>query len=445
MVSSFKEKFSNGRSLWNRAVISIPGGNGLLSKRPDRYAPDIWPSYFAKCNGVIVEDLDGNSFIDMAQMSIGSSILGYANSELNLAVSNVIKDGVNCTLNAPEEVYLAEKLIELNPFASGVRFAKTGAEAMSIAIRVARASSQRDKVLFSGYHGWSDWYLATNIGNENGLNSHLIPGLSTKGVPKGLANTAIPFNYNDVDHFERVVENNLDAGVICIEGARYDLPSNEFLDAVSHIAKKHSMVIVSDEITSGWRLTDGGVYKVNGFNPDLVVYAKALGGGFPISAVLGSEKVMHAAQETFMSSTMWTERVGFVAALTTIDILIREQAWKKFINLGDRIGKGWQKLANKHGLDLSVSDFKPLITMKLNYGDLNQKLATLFIQEMLRRGYLASTSIYLSNAHNELIVDKYLESVDEVFFIMSSALENKEIDSLLETRTRSDSFNRVTR
>jgi glutamate-1-semialdehyde 2,1-aminomutase len=444
VVKPFKKKFYNGISLWGRAIRSIPGGNGLLSKRPDRYAPDIWPSYFSKCNGVIVEDLDGNSFIDMAQMSIGSSILGYANAELNLAVTNIIQDGINCTLNAPEEVYLAEKLIELNPFAAGVRFAKTGAEAMSIAIRIARASSQKDKVLFSGYHGWSDWYLATNIGNQNGLNSHLIPGLSTKGVPKGLANTAVPFNYNDVDHFESVVRDNPDAGVICIEGARYDFPSIEFLNAVSLIAKKYNMVIVSDEITSGWRLTDGGVYKVNGFNPDIVVYAKALGGGYPISAVLGSEKIMYSAQETFMSSTMWTERVGFVAALTTIDILTREQAWNKFINLGDRIGKGWLKLASKYGLDLSVSDFKPLITMKLNYGDLNQKLATLFIQEMLRRGYLASTSVYLSYAHNESIIDKYLESVDEVFFIMSSAIENKEIDQLLETKTRSDSFNRVT-
>lgn len=444
MVSSFENKFLKGRLMWERAITAIPGGNGLLSKRPDRYAPDIWPAYFSKCKGVTVEDLDGNTFIDMAQMSIGSSILGYANEELNLAVSEVIKDGINCTLNAPEEVLLAEKLIELNPFAGGVRFAKTGAEAMSIAIRIARASSQKDKVLFSGYHGWSDWYLATNIDNKDGLNSHLIPGLSTKGVPRGLANTAVPFNYNDVANFEKVVKENLDAGVICLEGARYDFPSEEFLNAVSTIAKKHNMVIVSDEITSGWRMTDGGVYKLNGFNPDIVVYAKAMGGGFPISAVLGSEKVMYAAQDTFMSSTMWTERVGFVAALKTIDILTREKAWIQLIALGDRIGKGWLGLAKKHGLDIDVTDFKPLITMKLNYGDLNQKLVTLFIQEMLRRGYLAATSVYLSYAHDELIIDSYLESVDECFFIMAAAIENNNIDYLLETKLRSDSFQRLT-
>ena len=164
----------------------------------------------------------------------------------------------------------------------------------------------------------------TNLSNKDGLDDHLIPGLSPRGVPSGLANTAIPFTYNDIENFEKIVNANLDAGVICLEGARYDFPSQEFLESVSRIANKHNMVVISDEITSGWRMTDGGVYKINGFKPDIVVYAKAMGGGFAISAVVGSEKVMHSAQDTFMSSTMWTERVGFVAALTTIDILTKE-------------------------------------------------------------------------------------------------------------------------
>lgn len=443
-MSELKQKFKNGLSMWSRAVTAIPGGNGLLSKRPDRYAPEIWPSYYSKCHGVNVVDLDGNNFTDMAQMAIGSSILGYANEELNDALFSAINDGVNCTLNAPEEVLLAEKLIDLNPFSSGVRFAKTGAEAMSIAIRIARASSGRDKVLFSGYHGWSDWYLATNIGQADRLKGHLIPGLSTKGVPSGLKNTAIPFIYNDPKNVEEVIESNSDAGVICIEGARYDFPSQKFLEVITRLSKKYNMVIVSDEITSGWRMTDGGVYKLNGFNPDIVVYAKAMGGGFPISAVLGSEQILYSAQETFMSSTMWTERSGFVAALKTIEILTRERVWEKLIKLGNRIGDGWLRLSKKHQIKISISDFKPLITMKFDYADLNQKIVTLFIQEMLRRGYLASTSVYLSNAHDEQIIDEYLEAVDDCFLILAKAIENDSIDKLLETRLRSDSFSRVT-
>ena len=439
-----KTNRTKGYEMWQRAIKSLPGGNGLLSKRPDRYAPDIWPSYFSSCSGVKVTDLDGNDYIDMAQMGIGSAILGYAHQELTDTISEVIKEGVNCTLNAPEEVLLAEKLIDLNPFAGGVRFARSGGEAMAMAVRIARAHTGKDKVLFSGYHGWSDWYLATNLTNKDGLNDHLIPGLSTAGVPSGLANTAIPFVYNDIDDFERTIRNNPDAGVICMEGARYDFPSPDFLDAVSAIAKKHNMIVILDEITSGWRMTDGGVYKINGFNPDIVVYAKAMGGGYAISAVVGSEKVMDSAQDTFMSSTMWTERVGLAAALKTIDIITREKIWNHLIEMGDLIGNGWLKLSKKHNLKISITDFKPLITMKLDYGDRNQVLVTLFIQEMLKRGYLAATSVYLSSAHTKDIINKYLESVDECFFILSKAIENNNENDLLDTKVRSDSFNRIT-
>lgn len=433
-----------GKSMWSRAVKTIPGGNGLLSKRPDRYAPDIWPSYFSKSSGVTVVDLDGNRFIDMAQMGIGSAILGYANPELNAAVTEAINNGVNCTLNAPEEVFLAEKLLELNPFAGGVRFAKSGGEAMAMAIRIARAKSGKDKVLFSGYHGWCDWYLATNLSNKDGLKEHLIPGLSTSGVPPGLADTAVPFTYNDIESLEKTVQANPDAGVICIEGARYDFPSKDFLDAVSGLARKHQMVVVSDEITSGWRMIDGGVYKINGFEPDIVVYAKAMGGGFAISAVVGTGDVMHSAQDTFMSSTMWTERVGFVAALKTIQILTREKIWEHLIKIGQQIGDGWTLLAEKHGLDITVSDFKPLVTMKLHYGSKNQALVTLFVQEMLARGYLSATSVYVSYAHTAEIVDCYLEAVDECFQILAHAIDAENFDKLLKTRVRSDSFNRLT-
>jgi len=435
---------SSGNLMWQRAIKSLPGGNGLLSKRPDRYAPDIWPSYFSKSSGVNVVDLDGNSFTDMAQMGIGSAILGYSHPELTNAVVEVIKDGVNCTLNAPEEVLLAEKLLDLNPFAGGVRFARSGGEAMAMAVRIARAKTGKDKVIFSGYHGWSDWYLATNLNNKDGLNDHLIPGLGTKGVPASLANTAIPFIYNDIEDFEKTIKENPDAGVICMEGARYDFPSKDFLDSVSKIAKKYKMIIISDEITSGWRMTNGGVYKINGFNPDIVVYAKAMGGGFAISAVVGTEEVMHSAQDTFMSSTMWTERVGFVAALTTIDILTRDKVWEHLIKIGNQIGNGWLALAKKHELKLSITDFKPLITMKLHYGVRNQALLTLFIQEMLKRGYLAAASVYVSYAHNENIVDEYLKAVDECFLILSNAIHDNNENKILETKVRSDSFNRIT-
>ena len=438
-------KLTTGQKLWkDRAISVIPGGNGLLSKRPERYAPDIWPAYFEKCAGVQVTDLDGNRFIDMAQMGIGSAILGYAEPELTDAVCTAAKSGVNCTLNCPEEVELAEKLLVLNPFAGGVRFARCGAEAMTVAVRIARAATGREKVAFSGYHGWSDWYLAANIEGGDGLAPHLIPGLKPKGVPRGLGGTSIPFSYNDVDDFQRVMDQHPDIGVICVEGARYDYPTEEFLAAIMERADRQDVVVISDEITSGWRLTDGGVYKLNGFRPDIVVYAKALGGGYAISAVVGTHAVMNHAEDTFISSTMWTERIGFVAALKTIEILQRHQAWEHLIDIGTQIGKGWTELASKHRLKMRVTDFKPLVTFKLDYGQETDSLVTLFTQEMLKKGYLAAPSVYVSLAHSAEIVNEYMVSVDEVFSILADAIDSGDVRSRLHSRPRSDAFSRLT-
>jgi glutamate-1-semialdehyde aminotransferase len=432
-----------GQELWQRAVKVIPGGNGLLSKRPDRYAADLWPIYFSKAKGVEVWDLDGNKYIDMAQMGIGSAILGYSTEEVNQVVKRAIDDGINTTLNTPEEVYLAEKLLELNPFAGGVKFARTGGEAMAVAVRIARAASGRDKIAFSGYHGWSDWYLATNLTGENNLGEHLLPGLAPKGVPQGLAGTALPFQYNNIKALEDIVSQN-DLGVIVIEGARYDYPTKEFLDGIEQIAKEKKIVIVSDEITSGWRITDGGVYKVNGFKSDIVVYGKAMGNGFAISSVIGRGKVMDSAQDTFISSTFWTERIGFAAALKTIEILTRERVWEHLQMIGMKIGEGWLGLAQKHGLKLHVTDFKPLVSIKFEYGELNPAIATLFIQEMLKRGYIAATSVYVSYAHNEQIVEEYLKKVDKVFAIIAEAVNSGLVMSRLETKVRDEGFRRLT-
>lgn len=432
-----------GKALWQRAKTAIPGGNGLLSKRPDRYASDIWPTYFSKAKGVEIWDLDGNKYIDMAQMGIGVAILGYSNNEVDAKVKAAIDAGISATLNCPEEVYLAEKLLELNPFAGGVKFARTGGEAMAIAVRIARAYSGKDKVAFSGYHGWCDWYIAANLQGENQLSDHLLPGLVPKGVPAGLASTSFPFKYNDIDDFRRVIAEN-DIGVIVIESARYDFPTEEFLNEIENIAEKKGIVVVLDEITSGWRMTDSGVYKLfKNFHPAIVVYGKAMGNGYAISAVVGKKEIMEQAQHTFISSTFWTERIGFVAALTTIEILQKYHVWDHLIQIGEMIGKGWKTIAEKHGIELSVTDYKPLISFKLHYEEKNQALYTLFIQEMLKRGYLAASSIYVSFAHTEEIVKKYLETVDEVFTLLKNAIETNTIEQQLETQIRDDAFKRL--
>jgi glutamate-1-semialdehyde 2,1-aminomutase len=438
-----KDKVNQGQLLWNEAKSIIPGGNGLLSKRPDRYAKDIWPTYFNKAKGCQIWDLDDNVYIDMAQNGIGTAILGYADDDVNQSVIEAINNGINTTLNAPEEVKLAQKLLELNPSMGGVKFARGGGEAMSLAVRIARTHTKRDKVAFSGYHGWTDWYLAANLSSESNLDEHLLPGLEPSGVPFGLSGTAFPFKYNDIDDFKKILGQHNDIGVIVIEGARYELPSADFLKAIDTESKRKGIVVIVDEITSGLRMSESGVYRLFDFDPDIAVYGKALGNGFAISAVVGKKEIMNSAQDTFISSTMWTERVGFVAGLATLNKLIDCSVHKHLIKVGTYIGNGWSELAKKHNLDIFITDYKPLITFKLNYEEENNAIATLFIQEMLKRGYLASTSIYVTYAHTIEIADKYLENVDKVFEIMSDAIINNKILDLLETEVRTDMFKRL--
>ncbi|MCQ9208442.1 MAG: aminotransferase class III-fold pyridoxal phosphate-dependent enzyme [Omnitrophica bacterium] len=442
--NSKKDKINKGLKMWEQAKKLIPGGNGLLSKRPERYAPDIWPAYFSKAKGVEVWDLDNIKYIDMAYMGVGTSILGYSDNDVDAAVKTAIDRGINTTLNAPEEVYLAKKLVELNPFAGSVKFTRTGGEAMAVTVRIARAYTGRDKVAFSGYHGWCDWYLAANLSGENKLEGHLLPGLFPKGVPAGLRGTALPFEYNNVEAFKELVSRHKDIGTIVIEGARYSLPSREFIQVIKSVAQENKMVVIFDEITSGWRITDGGVYKKIGFQPDIVVYGKAMGNGFAIAAIVGRHEVMDAAQDSFISSTFWTERVGFVAALATIKKLIQNKVWEHLIGVGTKIGEGWESLAKKYSIKLHVTDFKPLITMKFEYDKLNSAIATLFIQEMLKKGYLASTSVYVSYAHTNKIVEQYLKSVDEVFAIISEAINTDSVYQKLETKVKEEGFKRLT-
>ena len=203
----------SGQKLWHRAKKVIPGGNMLLSKRSEMHLPDNWPSYFSKTSGCSVWDLDGKHYYDYHLMGVGTNLLGYSHPEVDAAVMQVIKDGNMSTLNAPEEVLLAEKLVELDPWAGMVRFARSGGEANAVAIRIARAASGRDGVAVCGYHGWHDWYLSANLSDDDKLAGHLLPGLSTAGVPKSLKGNVHPFNYNDFSHLSKLIAEN-DIGVI---------------------------------------------------------------------------------------------------------------------------------------------------------------------------------------------------------------------------------------
>ncbi len=429
--------------LWKEAKEIIPGGSQLLSKRAEMFLPEQWPPYYQKAKGAEVTDLDGRKYIDMSLMGIGSCVLGYADPDVNKAVERAIELGSMSTLNSWEEVALAKELLKLNPWAQSVRFARTGGEAMAVAIRIARAyNNDRPIVVFCGYHGWHDWYLAANLASGKNLDGIHLSGLEPSGIPTGLMNTSVPFHYNKINELKKAVS-KYKVGVIAMEVIRHQEPKSGFLEEVRAIANKIGAVLIFDEISSGFRSRLGGVHPKYKITPDMAVYGKAMSNGFPMAAIVGKKKVMEAAQTTFISSTYWTERVGPAAALATIKKMREKNVPAHLDRIGRMIGAGWKRLAKKHGLDIELIGPNVLITFALKYKN-SQEIKSLFVQEMLKRGYLAGLTVYVSYAHKESHVKKYLQVVDEVFGILKKAIDDKKVAKLLEGPVAHAGFYRLT-
>lgn len=418
-----------GQDLWNKAKRLIPGGNMLLSKRPEMFLPEQWPAYFSKAKGCRIWDLDGRELIDMTIMGVGANTLGYGDERVDAAVVTTVMRGNMSTLNAPEEVELAERLVELHPWAEMARFARTGGEANAVAIRIARAASGRDGVAICGYHGWHDWYLASNLGEDNSLAGHLLPGLDPQGVPRNLRGTVFPFGFNDIAALEALIATGK-IGVIMMEVARTFDPSPDFLKKVRELATANGIVLIFDECTSGFRQSFGGLHKLYGVDPDMAVFGKALGNGYAVTSVIGRREVMEAAQNSFISSTFWTERIGSAAALATLDVMAQTQSWEVITRIGRDITRRWRELATRYGLEISTSGL-PALTGFAFKGANAAAYKTLISQEMLDKGYLAATSVYTSVAHTPEIVDGYFDALDPVFALIAECEAGRDVGSLL--------------
>jgi glutamate-1-semialdehyde aminotransferase len=431
-----------GQNLYKKAKQLIPGGTMLLSKRPEMYLPENWPSYFSKAKGCKVWDLDGKELIDMSIMGIGTNSLGYGNDEVDAAVIETVKNGNMSTLNCSQEVFLAEELIEMNPWAHMVRFARSGGEANSIAIRIARAASGKDNVAICGYHGWHDWYLSVNHNENDSLNGHLLPGLSPKGVPKNLKNSVFPFNYNNFEELKSIVDNN-NIGVIKMEVIRNFQPKDNFLQKVRDLATKNNIVLIFDECSSGFRETYGGIFQKYNVIPDMVMFGKTIGNGYALTAVVGRREIMEAAQSTFISSTFWTERIGPTAALETLKIMKRTRSWDKITDIGKKMQIGWSNLALKHNLKINISGIPSMTSYVFNSRN-SLKYKTLIAQEMLKKGFLASTIFYACTEHKDEYLSKYLFELDKIYNIISKCESDMlDIDKLLEGPICHSGFERL--
>jgi len=432
------------QALQKKAKQYIPGMSQLLSKRPDMFSLGVWPGYYRKAEGAKVWDLDGNEYIDMSIGGIGANVLGYADPDVNAAVIEAVKNGSSSSLNCPEEVELAEVLCRIHPWAQMARFTRSGGESMAVAVRIARAHTGRDLVVICGYHGWHDWYLAANIGTENALGEHLIPGLSPNGIPRALKGTALVFRYNDIDSLGKIVADNKDRiAAIVMEPVRNVQPEPGFLQGVRQLADKVGAVFIIDEISSGFRMNFGGAHLLYGVEPDIAVFSKAMGNGYPIAAVIGRAAVMESAQKSFISSTMWTERIGPVAALATIKKFRALKVHEHLMEIGRLVQEGWAATGKRHGLMVNVSGVYPLSHFVFDDQD-NLVMKAYFVQEMLAKGFLASNLFYSMLAHTKEHVVTYLTAVDEVFGRIKQLKDSGGLRASLKGEPSVSGFKRIT-
>ena len=433
---------NNGQKVWKKAKGIIPGGNMILSTRPEMFLPDKWPAYYSKAKGCYIWSLDNEKFVDMSLMGVGTNILGYSNDAVDKAVIENITKGNMSTLNCKEEVELAEKLIEIcSPWGDMVRFARSGGEANAIAVRIARAATGKDNVAICGYHGWHDWYLAANLTSENILKNHLLNGLSTNGVPSNLKNTVFPFLYNDIDYLKRLVKKE-NIKIIKMEVSRNQGPKNNFLNKVKNLCKKNKIILIFDECTSGFRENFGGLHLKYKINPDLAFFGKGLGNGYAINAIIGTKETMIKAQESFISSTFWTERIGPTAALATLKEMERIKSWEIIKKTGKKIKKKWKELATKYNLKIIIEGLDSLASFRFD-SDLNLLYKTYITQEMLKKKILASNSIY-SCIHHHKHLGVYFENLDVIFKDISE-FENgkKNIYQFLNNEVCNSTFSRL--
>ena len=432
---------TSGEKLWRRAKKVIPGGNMLLSKRTEMHLQKGWPSYFSRAKGCRVWDLDGNEFIDAGLFGIGTNILGFGHPKVDEAVMKVVQSGNMSTLNCPEEVYLAERLVAMHPWAGMVRLTRSGGEACAVAARIGRAFSGKSTVAFCGYHGWHDWYLAANLAEDAALDGHLLPGLNPAGVPRGLAGSAKPFAYNDREALFKILEEG-DVGVIFMEVRRGSEPDPGFLEGVRALATQYGAVLIFDECTSGFRKTFGGLHLDYGVEPDIATFGKTLGNGYAINAIIGRTEVMQAAQDTFISSTFWTERIGPSAALATLEVMEAEDAPARINEIGLRVKDLWESIGREVGLNVITAGVPSIGTYSIEGFD-PIVAKTYVTQEMLKRGFIAGNALYASIEHTDEILDRYRSNMLEVFRSISNSGGTDELKGRLDNGPAQSGFQRL--
>jgi glutamate-1-semialdehyde aminotransferase/transketolase C-terminal domain/subunit len=391
---------TRSKSLWERAKQLIPGGTQTLAKGPGQHVDGVAPKYLARGRGCRVWDVDGNEYLDMT-MAVGPLSLGYADPVVDEAIRTQLADGITFSLMHPLEVEVAELIRAHVPNAEQVRFSKTGADVTSAAIRVARAHTGRDRVVCCGYHGWHDWYIGTTDRGH--------------GIPQASRDLVSTFDYNDLDTVRDAID--VDTACVILEPQVVEAPAPGFLEGIRKLCDDAGVLLIFDEMWTGFRLALGGAQQKFGVRADLITFSKALANGMPLSVLTGRADVMQRFErEVFFYTTFGGEAVSLAAAAATIPELIRRNVPETLARRGQVLREGYARICAEHGIAWSRCagmDARTLVTF--DAAAVDPLLARSFVQqELIRNGVLWSGFHNLSWAHRETDIDYLLGCYREI-------------------------------
>lgn len=408
--------------LLERARALIPAWTQTLSKNPTQWVQGVAPAYVSRAEGAYVWDVDGNRYVDFP-MALGPIILGHAWPAVNEAIVRQLQDGIVFTLPHPIELEVAELIVARVPGAERVRFAKTGSEATSAAVRLARAVTGRDKVLVAGYHGWHDWFIGSTSRDL--------------GVPAAVKELTVPFSFGDLASLDAALAHHgRDTAAVVLEPAGAIEPPPGYLEELASRTRAAGALVVFDEIITGFRVAPGGAQERYGVQADLVTFGKALGNGMPFSALAGRAELMDVLSEVFFSGTHGGETLSLAAARATLTELTPD-VYASLHSHGERLRSGVQAAIGAHDLagwvSIGGAAERTVVQVREQNPDATRLVnRSLVQQEMIKRGVLFNGSNFICAAHSDADIELAIESYDAAFARLAEGLADGDVEKLLE-------------
>jgi len=405
-----------------RAENTIPGVSQTFSKNPNQFVRGVSPVYIDRGQGGRVWDVDGNEFIDFP-MSLLPVVLGHNDPDVTAAVQEQITGGTIFSLPHPLEIEVSEMLIEEIPCAEMVRFGKSGTDATTAAVRVARGFTRRDRVAVCGYHGWGDWYIGTTTRDL--------------GVPPAVKELSYAFEYNDIDSLRALFDAYPgEFAAVVMEPVGIIRPEDEFLERVAELTRANGALLVFDEIITGFRIGLGGAQAYFGVTPDLAAFGKAMANGYPVSAVVGRADVMTRFDEVFFSGTMGGEVVSLAAARATIRKMRDEPVIERLWETGRCLQDGYDAIAGEVGLaeNTACLGLPPHTVAPFtdDDGKGSIELRSLLQQELARRGILYLAGFNVCYAHTDEEVEITLKALRESLHVVAEAARGGRVEAALD-------------